>query len=219
VYKSKQKLNIHMRLHRGESDTPFKVTSENKPFKCDFQDCSKAFRHLSEYKRHSMRHNGIKKLGCPWPGCSARFVENGDLKKHMKWHVGEKLFLCTYPGCGKRFLHSSNLNLHSRYHKDEPAFHCEWPGCQYATNNKSNLKTHKRKHTKHLNATSTNPTNHHQVLPMTISTVTTCDEQITVNTTIMDSNCINQEILMAEQHTLEQDDGQPTTYVLNVQQD
>ncbi|KAG7224039.1 hypothetical protein INR49_015296 [Caranx melampygus] len=65
-FNARYKLLIHMRVHSGE-----------KPNKCTFEGCKKAFSRLE------------------------------NLKIHLRSHTGEKPYLCQHPGCHKAFSNST----------------------------------------------------------------------------------------------------------------
>lgn len=71
-FKAQYMLVVHMRRHTGE-----------KPHKCTFENCCKAYSRLENLKTHLRSHTGEKPYTCEYPGCSKAFSNASDRAKHQ----------------------------------------------------------------------------------------------------------------------------------------
>ncbi|XP_075047439.1 zinc finger protein GLIS3 isoform X1 [Mixophyes fleayi] len=111
-FNARYKLLIHMRVHSGE-----------KPNKCTFEGCKKAFSRLENLKIHLRSHTGEKPYLCQHPGCQKAFSNSSDRAKHQRTHLDTKPYACQIPGCSKRYTDPSSLRKHVKAHssKDQQA--------------------------------------------------------------------------------------------------
>ncbi|XP_026153480.1 zinc finger protein GLIS3 isoform X3 [Mastacembelus armatus] len=104
-FNARYKLLIHMRVHSGE-----------KPNKCTFEGCKKAFSRLENLKIHLRSHTGEKPYLCQHPGCNKAFSNSSDRAKHQRTHLDTKPYACQVPGCAKRYTDPSSLRKHVKSH-------------------------------------------------------------------------------------------------------
>ena len=69
---------------------------------------------------NDFRHTGEKPHKCTFEGCHKAYSRLENLKTHLRSHTGEKPYTCEYPGCSKAFSNASDRAKHqNRTHSNE----------------------------------------------------------------------------------------------------
>ena len=153
-----------------------KIHYNNRPFKCTFPNCTKAYSVETKLLAHERTHTGFKPFICQI--CQRSFNEKGNLKAHLKYHSEIRPFKCplcekSYKSnkhlkdhikiehykiknyhcefCNKNFGRITTLKTHIKTHTKEKIFKCEFEGCGKCFSLKANMKKHYANHFKNLN--------------------------------------------------------------------
>ena len=83
-----------------------------RPFRCQFNGCTRTYRRRSHLLCHQRIHTGEKPFLCRWIGCNMAFRRNDELKRHYRRHTGERPYICWY--CFQAFSRSDHRIVHIR---------------------------------------------------------------------------------------------------------
>ena len=103
-FKAQYMLVVHMRRHTGE-----------KPNKCTYKGCNKAYSRLENLKTHERSHTGERPYVCEFENCTKAFTNASDRAKHQnRTHSSVKPYACTVADCTKRYTDPSSLRKHKK---------------------------------------------------------------------------------------------------------
>lgn len=110
-----------------------------------FHNAYKLNRHLYVHKDPSE-----KPYMCDWSNCTYRSISRNDLNRHKMIHTGEKPYLCDIEGCDKRYSRPDKLRhhkqtIHFKVIRKKSQI-CIWPGCNFQCVFKSELNRHQLLH-------------------------------------------------------------------------
>ncbi|KAK2712909.1 hypothetical protein QYM36_011572 [Artemia franciscana] len=137
----RQHLNLHLTMHTGE-----------KNFKCDRDQCGKAFARKARLdkhvKSHLRRENGQLNsketaenvFHCEI--CGKDYITKYGYNVHMRMHTGKGLYECII--CKRMFNRRYSLDQHVKIHTGERPFSCHI--CQKAFARTDALNGHMRRH-------------------------------------------------------------------------
>ncbi|KAK0566243.1 zinc-finger protein [Tilletia horrida] len=133
VFAQRQKLCRHLQSHTGDRPHECHICHKrftegttltqhiraahttDRPYKCDFPGCNKAFSVAGSLTIHKRTHSGEKPFKCPFAGCDKAFAESSNLSKHIRVHTGARPFVCSE--CGSGFARPDGLERHRKVHR------------------------------------------------------------------------------------------------------
>ncbi|XP_023217904.1 zinc finger protein 184-like [Centruroides sculpturatus] len=111
-----------------------KVHSDERPFKCNYNNCERSFKRKTELEQHTYRRhsdeilskippNDLKIISRKCNFCLKVCASAAELRRHLRTHTGERPFSCNF--CNDTFNFKSSLNRHIRkIHPKEKAPSC-----------------------------------------------------------------------------------------------
>ena len=118
--------------------------TEEKPFKCDFNDCSAAFSDSRILSDHMNIHLKLKPYQCEH--CPEAFRSGANLRLHRIRHIDPNRYRCNE--CQTSFVTKQALQKHNRRHTENPEirpFACDYPGCNSTFKQKDHVRNHIRR--------------------------------------------------------------------------
>ncbi|XP_059614642.1 zinc finger protein 3 homolog [Phlebotomus argentipes] len=94
--------------------------SDLTPYKCDYPECTKAYKTYLGLRYHKYTHTDYRPHVCEI--CGRGFARRSKMVVHMLVHTNERNFPCEL--CGKAFKQRYNLIAHRRTHTDDRKEKC-----------------------------------------------------------------------------------------------
>lgn len=104
-YTTEEELEIHKQIHSGD-----------RPFKCQYPECTFAAKSKDKLQIHHSRHSLEKIYRCLWPTCDKSFTIGEQLRRHRKLHTNREHLICEFTGCDVVFQTAQELEKHLRRH-------------------------------------------------------------------------------------------------------
>ncbi|CAG2174743.1 unnamed protein product, partial [Oppiella nova] len=132
---SKSLLTRHRDLH-----------SNDKSFKCDFNNCLKRFQTKDYLRKHktSVHSEANHYFQCFWPKCQYKTPFEHCLDDHQSTHTNSKQFKCDFKNCKQICSQKSNLTTHMNSVDLNVKFICNSSECHKQFASKDRLLKHKR---------------------------------------------------------------------------
>ncbi|XP_037665663.1 Krueppel-like factor 17 [Choloepus didactylus] len=99
---------------RAQEGAPRKRSPVSRPYRCQYENCGKAYTKRSHLVSHERKHTGERPYACKWEGCSWTFSRSDELGRHMRIHTRYRPHRCDL--CGRQFMRSDHLRQHQKTH-------------------------------------------------------------------------------------------------------
>ncbi|TKC45081.1 hypothetical protein EI555_001543, partial [Monodon monoceros] len=98
---------------------PRRRSPVSRPYRCDYENCEKAYTKRSHLVSHQRKHTGERPYKCMWEACTWSFFRSDELRRHTRIHTKYRPHKCDQ--CGRQFMRSDHLRQHQRTHMRMPA--------------------------------------------------------------------------------------------------
>ncbi|XP_012789426.2 Krueppel-like factor 17 [Sorex araneus] len=98
-----------------QEKAPGRSLPVSKPFRCQHENCGKAYTKRSHLVIHQRKHTGERPYRCQWEGCLWSFIRSDELGRHMRIHTKVRPHRCEL--CGRQFMRADHLRQHQRTHE------------------------------------------------------------------------------------------------------
>nr|KAJ3418476.1 Strongly-conserved Zn-finger binding protein (TFIIIA) [Polyrhizophydium stewartii] len=137
---------------RSGSDSPA-VAAQDKPFRCTYPGCERAFPKVARLNRHALTHTQTRPYACD--ECDRTFRRTDHLSLHKQSHKATEAerrpWACDHEGCTARFIAKTHRDKHiQQTHLVCKPYACAVPGCTASFVKQSKLRAHTADHTGRL---------------------------------------------------------------------
>ncbi|XP_067568316.1 Krueppel-like factor 17 [Pseudorca crassidens] len=103
---------------RAQERPPRRRSPVSRPYRCDYENCEKAYTKRSHLVSHQRKHTGERPYKCMWEACTWSFFRSDELRRHTRIHTKYRPHKCDQ--CGRQFMRSDHLRQHQRTHMRMP---------------------------------------------------------------------------------------------------
>ncbi|DAA31139.1 PREDICTED: Krueppel-like factor 17 [Bison bison bison] len=103
---------------RTQEKAPKRRSPVLRPYRCNYENCEKAYTKRSHLVSHQRKHTGERPYKCTWAACTWSFFRSDELGRHTRIHTKHRPHKCDQ--CGRQFMRSDHLRQHQRTHMRTP---------------------------------------------------------------------------------------------------